>query len=524
MECQIKVQSKIINRIARGCWIKLIGFFSLCILMTVVSQCSVSSAGLQTLTRQSKPVAGRVSARKFKKIVRQLLAQPALESAIIGVHIEETESGRIIFSQNANTLLMPASNMKLFTTATGLTKLGGDYRYRTELYLDGQVKDGALVGNLIVKGSGDPTINKRYHNGDALKVFKDWADSLKVQGIYRIDGKIIGDDNIFDDIGWGPAWSWDYLWYNYAAPTGGLVFNDNCLDLVCSAGKAVGEPASLAVVPATEYFQFDNNLTTTTAGAGSEMDYYRYPGTEKFNFFGQIPLDADTIRDNIAVANPTAYFLTVFKETLNQCGISAGAIVDIDDSLVGNLNYGEMKLCATYQSLPLREIVFTINKISQNLYAEQLQKTIGLEHNSSTRQPDGIIIEREWLGSIGIDTNQIFIGDGSGLSRLNLVTPYQVVQLLKAMRVSPHWPDYLNSLPIGGVDGTLKNRFQGSGVVGHVFAKTGYIGRVRALSGYVDGQSGRQFIFSIIANHYAVPTREINNLQDTIIDLLYNLR
>ena len=188
-----------------------------------------------------------------------------------------------------------------------------------------------------------------------------------------------------------------------------------------------------------------------------------------------------------------------------------------------NPDYDNYTLLNTHKSIPLSDIIHTINKVSQNFYAEQLQKTLGLKyyHEGSTKK--GIEAEKIWFSRIGLNPDEIFIVDGSGLSRHNLITAYQIVTILRGIRNDPNYQIFYDSLPVGGIDGTLKNRFKGSNAAGHVFAKTGYVGRVRSLSGFVQAKNGREYIFSILVNHYPVPTSVVNHMQDKIVTLLYNL-
>jgi len=463
------------------------------------------------------------SIRNFRYQVDELLQAPYLQPAMIGILIENIRTGEVVYSLNAHKLLMPASNMKLFTTAAATALLGPDFRYTTTLYSDGQVVDGTLNGNLFVRGSGDPTISGRYNNGLTTAIFENWADSLKTRGIRKINGAIIGDDNIFDDDRYGYSWALDDHAYYYAAEINGLSFNDNCIDLRMSPGHQVGQPATIRLFPQTDYVRITNELITVSSDSMTNIDFSRTPGTNEIRIFGTIKAGSDTIVDWATVSNPTLFFLTVFKETLNRRGIEVKAIADIDDTPIQRVDYQSMQRLAGWQSVPLSRIIFTLNKESQNSFAEHLQKTLGAVKTGRGDWKNGIQTEKNWLESIGIPKDQIFIVDGSGLSRHNLVTPFQIVRVLKAIAVHPKFEMFFQSLPVGGVDGTLKNRFRGSAVAGHVYAKTGYVGRVRTLSGYLDAQNGRRYVFSIMLNHYPVATSTINQLQDDILQRLYFL-
>jgi len=461
--------------------------------------------------------------RVFRKQVNALINAPEFQPGFFGILIKEANTGEEIFACNPDRLFMPASNMKLFTTTTAMALLDSNFTYKTDLYINGEIKNDTLFGDLIIKGSGDPTISGRFYNDNVLAVFQEWIGVLDSLKIKHITGKIIGDDNIMDDYGLGYGWAWDDLAYYYAAPTGGLTYNDNCLDFRCWPSINSGEPANIQINPQTKYVEITNEVLTVPAGEKRNIDFFRQPGTNKIRIYGQIPADADTVNDSIALENPTLYTCTVFKETLNSSGITGAEACDVDDLGESIPDYSQLQLIAEHQSVKLPQIIKTINKISHNLYAEQVQKTLGVVFKQAGSTEAGIAVERAWFGSIGIDTTCQFIVDGSGLSRHNLITPRQVVTMLSAIQDTPNYPHFFNSLPIMGVDGTVKSRLKGSNAAGHVFAKTGYVDKVRALSGYVQAQDGREYIFSIIANHYATPTSAINDLQDKIVTLLYNL-
>lgn len=491
-------------------------------LSLVMISCAPSSRKYESKYKL-EPASGLYSVEEFRSQVDKWINTPYFEPANFGIYIEKPETRKIIYSKNAHKLFMPASNMKLFTTASALSLLGAEYRYETELYIDGEIQDSILNGNLIIRASGDPTISGRHYNGDALKVFRDWANILKNNGIKSINGSIIGDDNTFDDIGIGYGWAWDDLSYYYAAQVSALSFNDNCIDLYMMPSEQAGDTAIISYSPETNYVKIINELITVPADSQKVIDFCRYPGTNKIRIFGTIPVDSDTVIDWAAVDNPTLFTLTVFKETLEKCGIAAKKVCDIDDLNSEISPYSQLKLIHTHKSVPMSEIIRVINKSSHNLYAEQVLKTIGYEMKRKGDWESGISSEKKWLSSIGIDAHDIFIVDGSGLSRHNMVTPFQIATVLREMRYHSDWEVFFNSLPIAGVDGTIENRFKGSNALGHVFAKTGYIGHVRSLSGYLFAKDGSEYIFSLMVNHYPVPTSAVNDVQDAIVTLLYNL-
>ena len=461
--------------------------------------------------------------RELHSRIDQLINQPRFQPAHFGIYIMEPQTGGIIYSRNAHDLFMPASNMKLITTAATLDILGEDYTYETRLYTDGKIENGILKGDLWIKGSGDPTISGRYYDGQIEHIFQSWTDSLKKLGINKIEGRIIGDDNIFSDQGLGSGWEHNDLSYYYAAKTGGLSYNDNCMDLYFTPGDSLGAPAKIVQKPIPDYMKIKNELTTVHPDSQQYIDFHRYANSDSVRVFGSITIDSDTIVDWVTINDPTNFSLTGFKKCLKDADIEYGQIVDIDELEDEEARYDSMQIILSHSSVKMDTIVHTLNKVSQNFYAETLQKTLGAEIKNKGTNQAGIEVENEWFEDIGIDPDGIFIRDGSGLSRHNLVSPFQIATILQTMKNSPAYESYLKSLPVGGIDGTLKNRFEGYNVSGHVHAKTGYVGHVRALSGYVTAKTGKEYIFSILVNHYPTPTSCINDLQDRIVALLYNL-
>ena len=463
----------------------------------------------------------------FRFRLEQLLNQPRFQPSHFGIYIMEPTTETVLYSRNAHDLFMPASNMKLITTAAALSILGKDYRFKTEFYRDGKIENGVLKGNLYIKGSGDPGISGRYYDGDIDYIFNSWADTLRACGINKIDGDIIGDDSYFSDPDLGYGWEHNDLSYYYAAKTGALSYNDNCVDLHFIPGDTIGSQAKIIQKPIPGYMTIYNELTTVHPDSQKSIDFIRIPNTDSVRVKGAIPIDSDTTVDWVTVNEPTDFFLSGFENVLKEANITFNRIYDFDDLQNNNYDkrppYDSLDIIFKHNSVKLDTIVYDLNKVSQNFFAENLQKTMGAEIRDKGTNKVGIEVEEDWFESIGIDPSSIFIRDGSGLSRHNLVTPFQIATILRTMKYSKNYQSYKKSLPIGGIDGTLKYRLEGSNAQGHVFAKTGYVGHVRALSGYVEAKNGREYIFSILANHYPTPTSCINNLQDKIVTLLYNL-
>ena len=459
-----------------------------------------------------------------------MLEDEALENAWWGVHIVDLSNGEVIYSHNAGKSFIPASNTKLYTSAAALDQLGPDYVYTTRLYHDGTVENGVLKGNLIVRGSGDPTIGFRPDQDDPTALFRAWADSLLRRGITRIEGDLIGDDDLFADDAIGYEWSQADLLYYYGAEISALSFNDNVVSFSI-ASRAPGEAGTVSWEPlSTSYVEVQNATVTGPDGSRLDEGYYREPGTNRFVLSSQVP-PGFTDEEDLAIHNPTLYFTHILRETLVDEGISVtGVARDIDVlPLKPSYSDGQLGLLAVHDSPPLDSIAAWVNKDSNNLYAEMMLRTLGAVRPLPGSDAEagsaamGLDVAYETFGAAGVDTSRLHLVDGSGLSRHNLVTPEMTVQLLRYMDGHPR-PEvreaFLESLPIGGVDGTLENRYRGTPAETHVLAKTGTVSHASTLSGYVTGATGRRFAFSLMCNHYTVPTRVVRAVQDRVVNHL----
>lgn len=463
---------------------------------------------------------------ELRAAIDEAVAASGMPNAWWTINVWDVNARLPWYEKDTGRSFIPASNTKIYTTAAALELLGPDFRYETALWGDGEISDTRLKGNLIVRGSGDPVIGGRFNGGDLTETFRMWADSLKSMGIYHIDGDVIGDDDLFDDQAFGYGWQWDDLPFWYAAEISALSFNDNCVDFELVA-RLENMPAILTWEPKTNYIQVENASMTVAAGADLAEEYYRDSATNSFVLSSLVP-EGKTDHESLTVSNPTLYFVHVLREVLISEGISVGGSpVDVDDLSI-KPSYSRGYLFSTF-SPALTDIVRVINKNSQNLYAEQLLKTIALHHpveglpSGSARM--GISRSRKVFAKAGVDTLRLQLVDGSGLARQNLVTSSMTLNLLTYMY---HHSDtdirraFLESLPVGGVDGTLSSRMKGTAAENNVMAKTGTLGNASALSGFVTSAGGTDLVFSIMANHYTESSRRARALQDVVVEILAN--
>lgn len=461
------------------------------------------------------------------------LNDPVFQNAIWGVNVVDLKSGATLFSRNAQISMVPASNTKLYTTAAGLELLGTDFRYETRVWTNGNIENGTLKGDIIVEGSGDPTISGRFTDDDRTKTFRDWAADLKSQGITRIEGNIIGDDTIFDDIALGSSWSWDYTTYWYAAEIGGLSFNENCVDIEM-IGTRPGEPAIINMFPNTSYAQIVNQTQTVRRGERTNTGYNRPWGTNTMYVSNRVT-EGQTTTYSLAITNTALFFVHVMREVFESEGIEVDGDIFDRSGLPAVGDYKATgRVLTTYTSPTLGEIVYILNKRSQNMFAENLLKTMGVWYLSQQEdRPEGPMLasardghRAAWpvFGAAGVDTTRLNLADGSGMSRMNLVSPSMTTSLLKYMWYHPDEDvrqAFVESLPRGGEEiGTLRSMFLRGPAAATVAAKTGTLGYARALSGYVTAKDGTPLAFSIMVNHHTMGGSQTNRAIEAIVNEL----
>lgn len=444
----------------------------------------------------------------------------SFSSALWGVMVKSLRTGEVIYRRNSDKLFTPASNMKLFTSAAAFLILGSNYKYQTSFLANGEFLRGTLKGDLIIQGSGDPTFSNRFYSS-TTKVFKDWADTLKSKGIYEITGDIYGDDSAFDNIGFGKGWSLDYESSWFASPTSALSYNDNIIEITIEPNE-INFPAKIKIEPETRFVTVVSNVITADESAESNVKVSRVRGSNLITVSGQIAKGTKTIVEHVSISNPTQYFLTVLKEVLEKNGIVIrGKIARLDEA---DKNIDQNNLVPIFKnaSVPLRLIIREMNKNSNNFYAEQILKTIGLEENDLGTVDNGVKACKNLFSDMGINSEGMVMADGSGLSRLNLVTPRQIINLLTYMYKSDDSDKYFESLPIAGIDGTMADRMKRTAAQNNVHAKPGYNEFVSSLSGYLKTTSGEPLVFSMVVNNFLTPPALANYIHDNVCQRLIN--
>jgi D-alanyl-D-alanine carboxypeptidase/D-alanyl-D-alanine-endopeptidase (penicillin-binding protein 4) len=454
----------------------------------------------------------------------EILADPAFANAHWGVMVQSVETGEVLYRHNGRKLFIPASNVKLVTGSVALTRLGADFRFRTQVATCGLIDPvaGTLRGDLVIVGGGDPAISDRFSDGDPVGVFRAWADTLKALGISRIDGNIVGDDDLFDDTHIGPGWAWDNLGAAYSAEIGALLLNEGAIRLLVTPGDAAGQRANVAVEPPTEYLELNNMAVTTADSTGVGVWAARRPLSTEAELGGRIWLGSGSVTRYIPPHDPTLYFVTVLHETLEAEGIEVtGDPVDLDDY---DSSCGSKEPIFVHESPPLDEILGAFLKESQNQIGEMLLRYVGAAATDTGSVTTGRRVAEGTLLGWGIPDDSYVYFDGSGLSRYNYLAPEAIVRLLRAMALRPDFDVFYNALSIAGVDGTLRGRMSGTAAEGNVRAKTGSVSNARTLSGYVTTADDELLAFSILTNNFDTPNRPVEYVQDLLVERLAHFK
>lgn len=455
---------------------------------------------------------GAQSLAELRQRLDQILTDPALAHALAGIKIVSLRTGETLYEHDADILAHPASNQKLLTSATALSLLGPAYIFRTSAACDSAAQiDSVLAGDLYLIGRGNPDLTDK----DLFAL----AQDLSQQGLREIRGNLICDDFYFDDLRWGNGWMWDDDPSTDEPRLSALTVNDNAVMVRVTPADSVGKPARVQIVPPTDHVTLVN--TSVTVKRKAQIDSLKLPPlliTRKWQqnentilVEGAIAQDEPPQAETLNVLEPEIYCGKLFRDALQRAGIIVR----------GNVQRGEsrtpIKILAE-QRAPLMPILTNLNKISDNLSAELLLKTVGAEKwgrpGTATK---GIRAMRQFFGSAGVDTNAVYSADGSGVSHYNLVTPANLVNVLAAM-----WKnfairnEFIATLPIAGVDGTLRSRMKGTPAASVLHAKTGTLSAVSTLSGYTTTADGEELAFSFMMQHFLGSSRAIRATQDRL--------
>ena len=478
-----------------------------------------------------------LSAASLPESIDRLLATtPGARTAFWGIQIVDLASGKTLYELNPDHFFVPASNTKLFTTAMALTRLGPDFIFQTRVLADSPPdREGRIHGALRLVGGGDPNLSARaipYRPGatagDPLAAIADLAGQVAARGVKAVEGGVVGDDTWYVWQPYASGWAIEDPQSDDGPPVSALTIHDNALSLNVRPGAREGDLAALLFTPPSEYYNLDNRARTVAVGGERRIHFSRLPGSREARLWGTIPV-RDRGQDMLlGIDDPALYAAQVFRRALEERGI----VVE-GDSTARHLYPNEVADLAQAPpaaasgtglalrvSAPLLEDLRVTDKVSQNLHAELALRAVGRAQRNVGSFEAGLEELKSFLGEAGIEPDAFNIHDGSGLARLNLVTPAAVMKLLRFMYHSEQRDNWISLLPVGGQDGTLSARFGEGAASGRVHAKTGSLSHVSALSGYLQRPNGQWVAFSILVNNYNARTAEVRGAMDRICNLI----
>lgn len=451
--------------------------------------------------------------------IAELIERNSASDAFWSVSVTDPDGNRLA-GYEENRLVRPASVQKLLVSAAILHGLGPDYRFSRLLCAAGERDGERWNGDLVIRGSGDPTINDDFH-ADPLFLFEKWADRLEAEGIGVIAGDLVADESRFDDKPWPRGWEWDDLSYYYAVKIAPLSFNKNVVNLEVRADGPPGSRPSISWFPFdTPYVTFVNEQVITPSGTRFEESYRRLPGSNTILLRSTLP-QGYLETEPLSISDPARYFLDTFRRYLERRGIvHEGELLSTREQLVDSPQ--ACGLADLHLSVPLSQILAQVNRESENFYTEMLLKTLAAERTGRPGSTEeGLEIVERFLAGLGIDTRFLRMRDASGMAPANLLRTSDVNRLLAAMSRSEHNEYFRATLAVSGLSGTLSHRFHGSPVARRFAGKTGFLTGVRTLSGYLTTRSGREVIVTLATNNYTVGTGVVDLAHQRILELLY---
>lgn len=440
--------------------------------------------------------------------VSKFTTHPSLRTANISIAIKDMKTGTVIADHRSGQAAIPASTMKVVTTATALELLGSSYRYETTISYDGTIdQSGTLTGNLYIVGSGDPTLGSSKLGDPGF--LTTWATAMRNAGIRKITGNIVGDDSRFDNEGANPKWTWDDIGNYYAPGIWGIAYRDNTVAITFNSGAAGTTPDITRQFPQVAEMTIENYVTSTNTSSDNAY-FYGAPKSMNRVVRGEIPANRPSFIVRAELPNPALLLAQDFKSTLLREGIEiAGQALDQDMLQRGKTGTPVTRTpLYTHYSVPLSEIIKETNQQSNNFYAEQIFKSLSLSKFPVATNQRSLDLIRACWRSKGLDITELFMVDGSGLSPANAVSARFFTELLTYMyRKSEYRHDFINSLALAGKTGTLAGFLKSTHLEGKLIGKSGTISRVRSYTGYIT--NNREWAFAIIVNNPAVNSWQI---------------
>jgi D-alanyl-D-alanine carboxypeptidase/D-alanyl-D-alanine-endopeptidase (penicillin-binding protein 4) len=464
---------------------------------------------------------------RLARVVDHISSTYPMSSAVLGVSVVDAASGRVLFEQNANKELAPASNFKLVDAATALAFIGPNYRFRTELLARGPIEDGVLHGDLILEGGGDPILTRDDLANAARRVV--------AAGVTDVTGTVLVDDSFFDEQRYGGGWAGDDFPYYYQPPIQALSVDEGLAYVTVAPGAAAGMTVPATIEPNAGAMSVVSTAITTPAGGTNDVDCFRSPGSSRIVVVGHYPMGLKPFRFGCAVEDAAAYARGIFVQLLSDDRVTVGRLAagamplkgptDIEMAtpppVPAAVAYPSARVLWAHESPTLISLIDRMMPPSDNFIAEHLFKTLPVAalHQRGTFD-GGATVERMFIALLGLDPRSLENGDGSGLSQGDRVTPHDLAEMLRWETQSSGGAAFIRALPIAGVNGTLHERMKGSDAAGHVRAKTGYIWHVSCLSGFAQTKHHGVIVFSVMVNDAIGSLRPFLDAEDKIVETI----
>ncbi|MEM9478296.1 MAG: D-alanyl-D-alanine carboxypeptidase/D-alanyl-D-alanine-endopeptidase [Verrucomicrobiota bacterium] len=414
-----------------------------------------------------------------------------MESASVGVAVLPITGGSPVVDFNGRKSFVPASTMKLLTTGVALDHLGPDFRFETYLEIAGE--------DVIIRGTGDPTLAE--YRWDPL--FAEWKAALAEAGISEVRGRVVGDDSHFATQRIPDPWVWNDIGNYYAAGTCGLNFFSNQYFVYFKPGATTGSAAAfLRASPEPPGVQFVNEMRSGAVGSGDQGYIYCPPLGNRAVFRGTVPRGKAEFRIRGSTPDSALLCVTLFTEYLRKNGVNVVGDPATPRTVETMPAVDAREILHTTRSEPLSELIRETNFESMNVYAESILKALAKEKAGDGSTVAGVKLVTDWIKTRGITTTGFAMHDGSGLARANLMTPRQIVYILRSLATSTHGDVFIESLPVAGRSGTLEFIGGGTAAEGRIRAKSGTLDRLKCYAGFCDAMSGERFAFAIFVNHY----------------------
>jgi D-alanyl-D-alanine carboxypeptidase/D-alanyl-D-alanine-endopeptidase (penicillin-binding protein 4) len=444
---------------------------------------------------------------KASRALSRFTGDPQLAYAAVSFSLLDGRSGQVIYSLNGHMGLAPASCRKIITAASAFSILGADYRFQTGLGYSGQLKDGLLTGDLVISGTGDPTLGSwRYPETSVDTILQHWVDAVRRAGIRQIQGKIVGDASAFESQMPPDGWIWQDMGNYYGAGASGLSWHENQYDLHLQPASHMGGPVRIVGTDPPVSLQFINELKTGSAGSGDQTYIYAAPYSTLAYLRGTAPAGARNFTVSGALTRPALLCARQLEEALKgaQIGISQKATSLREMQIQGQSLPGPLIPISTHWSPSLDSIIYWFLHRSINLYGEQLIRTFARETGQPGSNEAGLSVEKKWWVDRGIPQGALQLADGSGLSPGTRVTTHALARILYLAEKQPWYARYRECFPI----------------IHGIRMKSGHINGVCAYSGFLTGSGGVPLIFSFIVNNYTGSSSGVNSKMFAVLDAL----